>query len=51
MWPSELAYYVSKYSCSLPTQFAEHIKKSGGIIPNISQADLENISLDYYKTI
>lgn len=41
-WPSDLAYYVEKYSVSLPQEFLQHMAHNAWVIP----ADIDIHSLE-----
>lgn len=44
-WPSDLAYYVKFYHIELDTNFIEHIKRNGWVMPNKKDIDLSIVEL------
>jgi hypothetical protein len=47
VWPRDLAYYVREYHVRLPTEFVEHMRRSGWKSPEFTQEDLERLEADY----
>jgi hypothetical protein len=44
-WPSDLAYYVGKYNCRLPEEFASHMKARNWHPPLDEEVKFEEIEL------
>ncbi|AUW46865.1 hypothetical protein [Rhizobium leguminosarum] len=43
LWPSDLAYYIEKYSVGIPQEFLEHMEQNAWVIS--TDIDIHNLEL------